>query len=66
MMTLQEAEALPIPEQFKKTPNIYRLARIIRSTGDADRIMASLEVLAASGALDALKPAQQPSKEENK
>lgn len=44
-MTLQEANALPIPEQFKKTPNIYRLAQIIRSTGDADRIMAVLPLI---------------------
>lgn len=42
MMTLNEAYALPIPEKYKDTPNIYRLARIINSTNCPDKIMAAL------------------------
>ena len=45
MMTMKEAEALPIPEQYKSTPNIYRLARIIASSEHADKIMAALPLV---------------------
>ena len=45
MMTMKEAEALPIPEQYKSTPNIYRLARIIASSEHADKIMATLPLV---------------------
>lgn len=45
MMTLQEANALPIPEQYKDTPNIYRLARIINSSQHRDKIMAALPLV---------------------
>lgn len=50
MMTLKEANALPIPEQYKDTPNIYRLARIINSSKHRDKIMAALP-LVLSGAI---------------
>ena len=45
MMTLNEAYALPIPEAYKNTPNIYRLARIIASSEHADKIMATLPLV---------------------
>lgn len=45
MMTMQEAEALPIPEQYKNTPNIYRLARIIASSEHSDKILAALPLI---------------------
>ena len=45
MMTMKEAESLPIPEQYKSTPNIYRLARIINSTDCPDKIMAALPLI---------------------
>ena len=32
MMSMEQVKALPIPEEYQKTPNIYRLARIIRSS----------------------------------
>ena len=35
--------------------NLRKLAALIYDTGNADRIMAALEILAASGALDSLK-----------
>lgn len=48
MMTMQEANALPIPEQYKSTPNIYRLACIINSSKHADKIMAALPLFLAN------------------
>jgi len=45
MMTLNEAYALPIPEKYKSTPNIYRLVRIIASSEHADKIMATLPLV---------------------
>ena len=45
MMTMKEAEALPIPEQYKNTPNIYRLARIIASSEHSDKILAALPLI---------------------
>lgn len=52
MMTLNEAYALPIPEKYKDTPNIYRLTCIINSSKHRDKIMAALAIAAASGELD--------------
>lgn len=45
MMTMKEADALPIPERYKNTPNLYRLARIINSTDCPDKIMATLPLV---------------------
>ena len=45
MMTMKEAEALPIPEQYKNTPNLYRLAQIINSSQHCDKIMAMLPLI---------------------
>lgn len=44
MMTHEEMMNLPIPEEYKDTPNFYRLAKFIQSTGNARQIMAALEV----------------------
>lgn len=45
MMTMKEADALPIPEQYKNTPNLYRLARIIASSEHSDKILAALPLI---------------------
>lgn len=37
-----------------KTPNIEKLARLIVRTGNADKIIAALEIVLASGAGDTL------------
>lgn len=50
MMTMQEACALPIPEEYQQTPNIYRLAQIINSTGNAAKIMRTLAIAASTSA----------------
>lgn len=42
MMTKKETEALPIPEQYKNIPNIYRLACDIASSKHSDKIMKTL------------------------
>ena len=36
--------------------NVRKLAELIYDTGDADRILATLEALAGAGVLDCLKP----------
>ena len=56
MMTMKEAEALPIPEQYKNTPNIYRLACIINSSKHRDKIMAVLPLI--------ITPASKPTEKE--
>ncbi len=45
MMTLNKAYELPIPEKYKDTPNIYRLARIINSTNCPDKIIEALPLV---------------------
>ena len=45
MLTMKEVEALPIPEKYKATPNIYRLAQIISSTTCPDKIMSVLPLV---------------------
>lgn len=52
MMTMKEADALPIPDQYKNTPNIYRLARIICSSEHCDKIMATLPLILAASVKD--------------
>lgn len=47
MMPLKEANALPITEHNKDTPNIYRLARIINSSKHRAKIMAALPLVLA-------------------
>ena len=44
-MTTQEANALPIPEQYKNTPNLYRLARQIASSPHCDKILQTLPLI---------------------
>lgn len=44
MLTLEEARQLPIPERYKDTPNLYRLACILQSTGSANEILAAMDV----------------------
>ena len=45
MMTMKEADVLPIPEQYKNTPNIYRLACDIASSEHSDKILAALPLV---------------------
>lgn len=45
MMTYEESLKLEIPEAYKDRPNFYRLARIIQSTGNSEKILAAMEVL---------------------
>lgn len=45
MMTIRENDALPIPEEYKNTPNLYRLARFIASCEHCDKIMAALPLI---------------------
>ena len=45
MMTHEEMMQLPIPEKHKDTPNIYRLARLLNSTGRPFQILSAMDAL---------------------
>lgn len=45
MMSYEESQRLPIPEEYKNTPNIYRLACMLESTGRPLQIIRAMDSL---------------------
>lgn len=54
-MTYEEGMKLPIPEKSKDQPNIYRLARILYSTGNGKEILAAMDTLFSAAGMKGAK-----------